>query len=283
MDDDAVLIYSRVMRTETAETATAPHRPIVVSTPSELATEIVAGRNLLATVIQTEELSSDLEQLLRSIRRHFPILPVLFVTDSELPAEIDGQYSHISGSLDPEQLGTILRTRLSELATRDRRRYNRYDWPLKGRIVAGYTSGSGDQEGTGRAPMGIPGPGGPAGPEKNEEPHFLIRSLSAGGAFLEQRDAMPTPGTKIVLQVCFQDSSFTSECHVLERRMASSNLPPGQGVQFTSLSERGREIIDRIVSDALMTTLFDPNAEPDVPSLGCEDMELSLTPEFTLD
>ncbi len=94
---------------------------------------------------------------------------------------------------------------------------------------------------------------------------------------------MPTPGTNITLQVCFQDSSFTSECHVLERRMASSNLPPGQGVQFTSLSERGREIIDRIVSDALMTILFDPNAEPEIPSLGCEDMEISLTPEFTLD
>ncbi len=94
---------------------------------------------------------------------------------------------------------------------------------------------------------------------------------------------MPTPGTDITLRVCFQDSSFTSECHVLERRMASSNLPPGQGVQFTSLSDRAREIIDRIVSDALMTILFDPNAEPDVPSLGDDDLEMSLTPEFTLD
>lgn len=263
MDDDAVLIYSRVMRTDTAESATAPYRPIVVSTPGELATEIVAGRNLLATVIQTEELPSDLEQLLRSIRRHFPILPVLFVTDAELPIEIDGQYSHIPGSLGPDELSATLRTRLSELATRDRRRYNRYDWPLKGSILS----------------SGAPG----AGIAENEKPQFLIRSLSAGGAFLEHRDGMPTPGTDITLRVCFQDSSFTSECHVLERRMASSNLPPGQGVQFTSLSDQGREIIDRIVSDALMTILFDPNAEPDVPSLGGEDLEMSLTPEFTLD
>ncbi len=273
MDDDAVLIYSRVMRIETAETATAPYRPIVVSTPGELATEIVAGRNLIAAVIQTEELPSDLEQLLRSIRRHFPILPVLFVTDSDLPAEIDGQYSHISGSLDSEELSATLGARLSELATRDRRRYNRYDWPLKGSIAASDTSGSGD----------TPGTGVPAETAANEETQFRIRSLSAGGAFLEQRDGMPPPGTGIILRVCFQDSSFTSECHVLERRMASSNLPPGQGVQFTSLSDRGREIIDRIVSDALMNTLFDPDAEPEVPSLGCEELEMALTPEFTLD
>ena len=267
MDDDAVLIYSRVMRTDTAESATAPYRPIVVSTPGELATEIVAGRNLLAAVIQTEELPSDLEQLLRSIRRHFPILPVLFVTDSDLPAEIDGQYSHISGSLGSEELSETLKTRLSELATRDRRRYNRYDWPLKGSILA----------------SGSPRTGAPAATADDEASQFRIRSLSAGGAFLEQRDGMPTPGTDITLRVCFQDSSFTSECHVLERRMASSNLPPGQGVQFTSLSDRAREIIDRIVSDALMTILFDPNAEPDVPSLGDDDLEMSLTPEFTLD
>lgn len=265
--DDAVLIYSRVMRTDTAESATAPYWPIVVSTPGELATEIVAGRNLLAAVIQTEELPADLEQLLRSIRRHFPILPVLFVTDSDLPAEIDGQYSHISGSLGSEELSETLRTRLSELATRDRRRYNRYDWPLKGNILA----------------SGSRGTGAPAGTADDGESQFRIRSLSAGGAFLEQRDGMPTPGTDITLRVCFQDSSFTSECHVLERRMASSTLPPGQGVQFTSLSDRAREIIDHIVSDALMTILFDPNAEPDVPSLGDEDLKMSLTPEFTLD
>lgn len=273
MDDDAVLIYSRVMRTETAESATAPYRSIVVSTPGELANEVVAGRNLIAAVIQTEELPSDLEQLLRSIRRHFPILPVLFVTDSELPVEIDGQYSHIPGSLGPEELSATLRSRLSELATRDRRRFNRYDWPLKGSIVAGGTSGSGHS----------PGDRGAEATAQNDGAQFLIRSLSAGGAFLEQRDGMPTPGSDITLRVCFQDSSFTSECHVLERRMASSNLPPGQGVQFTSLSERAQEIIDRIVSDALMTILFDPNAEPEVPSLGGEDLEMSLSSEFTLD
>ncbi|NBF39308.1 MAG: hypothetical protein GVY14_02730 [Spirochaetes bacterium] len=276
MDNDAVLIYSRVMRTETAESATDPYRAIVVSTPGELATEIVAGRNLLAAVIQTEDLPADLEQLLRSIRRHFPILPVLFVTDSDLPAEIDGQYSHISGSLGSEELSETLRSRLSELATRDRRRYNRYDWPLKGSILASGSPGTGDSVGSG-------GTRAPAGTADDDASQFRIRSLSAGGAFLEQRDGMPTPGTDITLRVCFQDSSFTSECHVLERRMASSNLPPGQGVQFTSLSDRGREIIDRIVSDALMTILFDPNAEPDVPSLGDDDLEMSLTPEFTLD
>jgi hypothetical protein len=255
MHMDSVLIYSRVVRQETAESATKPYRPIVVSSSDALAREIVSGRNLLAVIVQIEELPEELEQLLRSIRRHFPILPVLFVTDAELPTEIDGDYAHISSSLEEGALTARLRERLADIATKDRRRYNRYDWPLTGSI-----SGESSDEGT----------------------PFRIRSLSAGGAFLEQRSGMPEPGSTVTLRVYFQDCSFTTACHVLERRMASSNLPPGQGVQFTSLSEEARTIIDRIVRDALMTILLDPTAEPEVPTLGDEDFGLSLAPEFTL-
>lgn len=258
MPTDSVLIYSRIMHQDTAEAATQPYRPIIVSSTPALAREVVAGRDLLAVVVQVDELAEDLEQLLRSIRRHFPILPVLFVTDTDLPAEINGEYAHISSSLTAGELTARLRERLAEIATRDRRRYNRYDWPLTGSML------------------------GPEGEPQNETP-FRIRSLSAGGAFLEQRAGMPQPGSTVTLRVCFQDSSFTSECHVLERRMASSNLPPGQGVQFTSLSDQAQAVIDRIVSDALMTILLDPTAEPDVPTLGEEDFAMSLTPEFTLD
>jgi hypothetical protein len=266
MHDDSVLIYSRLMRHDEAEDATRPYRPVMATAPTELAREVASGRNLHAVVVQIDELSPELERLLRSIRRHFPVLPIVFVTDAEIPRAIDAGYSHISNSQDEEQKREALRIRLGEIARRDRRQYTRYDWPLTGSIV---------REGAGEPPSaGVPAPG---------EPRFRICSLSAGGAFLEHRDGMPEAGSEITLRVCFQDSSFVTRCRVLERRMASSNLPPGQGVQFTSLSDKAREIIDRIIADALMTILLDPTAEPEVPTLGGEDLEMSLAPEFNLD
>ena len=198
--------------------------------------------------------------MLRSVRRHFPVLPLLFVTDAELPPEIDGEYGALSGGLAENDLVSALRSRLNDLARRDRRRYHRYDWPLTGAIVAGPEGGGPETRGT-----------------------YNIRSISAGGAFLEQRDAMPDPGTSVKLRVYFQGSYFETTCNVLDRRMASSHLPPGQGVQFTSLSEKGREIVDAVVRDALMTILLDPTSEPEVPSLDEEEMEMSLAPEFTIE
>ncbi|MFP4231747.1 MAG: PilZ domain-containing protein, partial [Spirochaetaceae bacterium] len=106
------------------------------------------------------------------------------------------------------------------------------------------------------------------------------RSLSAGGAFLEHRDPMPEPGTEIELIVHFHGSSFVSHCRVLERRMASSNLPPGQGLAFTALSEYARRILDQLVGDALVRALTEPDPEPSVPTIGEEEFELSLAPEF---
>jgi hypothetical protein len=231
----------------------------MATNPNALAREIVAGRNLFAVVLQISELDAELEQLLRSVRRHFPVLPLLFVTDAELPPEIDGEYAALSASLAEADLVSALRSRLAELARKDRRRYHRYDWPLTGAIVA-------EAEEVGPEPEGT----------------FNIRSISAGGAFLEQRDGMPEPGTSIKLRVHFQGAYFETTCNVLDRRMASSHLPPGQGVQFTSLSQKGRDIVDAVVKDALMTILLDPTAEPDVPSLDEEEMELSLAPEFTI-
>lgn len=260
MSDETVLIFSERMTADTAREAAQPHRPIVVSHPNALAREIAAGRDLLAVVVHIAELPPRLEGLLRSIRHHFPILPVVFVTDIDIPGDIDGRYERIPDGMSNTDLTATLRSRLGELATRDRRRYHRYDWPLTGSVIA--------------PPQHATGP---------QETPFRIRSLSAGGAFLEQQPGMPDPGTDIILRVCFQDSSFSTDCHVLERRMASSNLPPGQGVQFTSLSDAARELIDRIVSDALMKILLDPGAEPEVPTIGDEDLEMSMLPEFTLD
>lgn len=260
MNDDTVLIFSERITADIAEDATRPYRPVVVSDPNALAREIAAGRDILAVVIHIAELSARLEGLLRSIRHHFPVLPVVFVTDINVPADIDGRYERIPDGMSTTELAATLRSRLGDLATRDRRRYHRYDWPLTGSVIAPPEQATGPQE-----------------------TPFRIRSLSAGGAFLEQQPGMPEPGTDIILRVCFQDSSFSTDCHVLERRMASSNLPPGQGVQFTSLSDAARELIDRIVSDALMTILLDPGAEPEVPTIGDDDLEMSMLPEFTLD
>lgn len=253
MSDETVLFYSRLLTQAQAEEAVSPAAAHVVSAPASLAREIVSGRKLSALVVQLEALDEEFERLLRSVRRHFPLLPVVLMTDGRLPPDINGAYHRLPGYLEGEQLASALRAELETFSSRERRKYPRYDWPLIGDVLS-------DEEGR----------------------TFNIRSISAGGAFLEQRAGMPEAGTDVMLRVHFQGSSFTTQCHTLERRMASSNLPPGQGVRFNTLSEKGREIVDRVVRDALMEILLDPDSEPDVPTLDPDTMEMSLAPEFTL-
>jgi hypothetical protein len=45
-------------------------------------------------------------------------------------------------------------------------------------------------------------------------------------------------------------------------------------VRFTELSEDSMLLIDRIIQDALVQTLMEPEGEPEVPTLGEEDLSI---------
>ncbi len=105
---------------------------------------------------------------------------------------------------------------------------------------------------------------------------YKIRSFGAGGAFLESERGCPVPGTQGQIRIEFQNFQMITDCEFLDPRSTSSNLPFGFGVRFLNLGSESERKIDAIVKDALFQILIQPEKEPDVPSLGEEE----LTPDF---
>ena len=78
-----------------------------------------------------------------------------------------------------------------------------------------------------------------------------------------------------ILRISFQNSRLVTRCEVLDPRQASSKLPSGFAVRFSTLSDDSAKLIDRIVQDALLQTLLQPENEPAIPTLGEEDLSIS--------
>jgi len=139
---------------------------------------------------------------------------------------------------------TELSARISSLQRRERREKPRFDWPLQGSLS-------------------LPG----AEPEP-----YDLRALSSSGAFLQCEGPCPPAGSRGRLRVRFQNFSLETTCQVLDTRRASSRLPVGFGVRFTDLGAEAQAILDRIVRDALVQAILEPESEPALPSLGEEEL-----------
>jgi hypothetical protein len=98
--------------------------------------------------------------------------------------------------------------------------------------------------------------------------------LSADGAFLESPTDAPARSSAGILRISFQNSRMMTKCEVLDRRAPSLRLPAGFAVRFTELGEDSMHLINRIIQDALMQTLLEPDSEPEIPSLGDEDLSI---------
>jgi hypothetical protein len=153
-----------------------------------------------------------------------------------------------SDELDTERFQACL----GERAQENRRKYHRFEWPLHAELTHDGTT--------------------------NE---YRVRSISAGGAYLESMRAGPEAKTQATITVRFQNFVMTTECTVIGARMPSSNLPPGFAVQFEALSETARATIDSIVKDALLDSLLNPGQEPETPSLDA-DADAFEDPSFSL-
>ena len=137
-----------------------------------------------------------------------------------------------------------LAARIAPLHRLERRGKPRFDWPLRG-----YLSLTGAQEEA-----------------------YDLRALSASGAFLQCPGPCPQAGSRGRLRVLFQNFSLQTGYEVLDTRRASSNLPDGFGVRFTDLSDEARSRLERIVRDALVRALLEPESEPQLPSLGDDEL-----------
>ncbi len=137
-----------------------------------------------------------------------------------------------------------LGARISSLERRERREKPRFDWPLQGSLSL---------------------PGAQAEP-------YELRALSSGGAFLRCEGPCPRAGGRGRLRVRFGNFSLETACEVLDTRTASSRLPDGFAVRFTDLGGQTQALLDRIVRDALVQAILEPENEPALPSLDAEEL-----------
>jgi len=244
---ERIVIYTDTLEVETIKPALGDVEILRVASATELARAIVERNRVIALIIEKAYIDETFQRLLSSIKKSFPILRICLISDSAAqrdsndPATID-----CSIPSDGERLVEELKTFLSGIDVTERRDRPRFDWPLRGSLSA----------------------------DGNSWQTHNLWALSADGAFLESTADAPSKASKATLKVSFQNSRMVTECEVLDRRPPSLRLPAGFAVRFTRLSEDSIGLIERIVQDALVQTLLEPGSEPEIPTLGEEDLSI---------
>jgi hypothetical protein len=244
---ERVVVYTETLEVETITPALQDYEILRVASITELARAIVERNRVVALIAEKVQIDESFQRLLSSIKKSFPILQICVIgdfqpgPDSSAPAVVD-----CSISADRDRLAEELKTFLADIDVTDRRDRPRFDWPLQGRL---------SMDG------------------KRWQAHNLW-ALSADGAFLESAVDAPSRGSRATLKVSFQNSRMVTECEVLDRRPPSLRLPAGFAVRFIQLNEDSSGLIDRIIQDALVQTLLEPDYEPEIPTLGEEDLSI---------
>ena len=211
----------------------------------DLCYKIVNDEDIYGVVVEMDKIDEENKEFIVSLHRHFPLLSIGAVS----PVEVTGEnVKWIDRGESDEELSKRLCSFVNESLDRNRREHHRFDW-----ILNAYLDG-----------------------EQKEDSKYRVRSLSAGGAFLESSQRFPEPGTVTTIRITFQNFQMFAECEILDRRNASSNLPFGFGIRFINIQQKTRDMINRMVNDAVFQILIEPELEPEVPAL----FEEELTPDF---
>lgn len=244
---ERIVIYTDALEVKTIAPALGDYEILRVASTTELARAIVERSRVTALIIEKAGIDESFQRLLSSIKKSFPILRICLIADpaarqdSTDPATID-----CSIPSEGKRLVEELKTFLSNIDETERRDRPRFDWPLQGHLST----------------------------DGNSWQTYNLWALSADGAFLESPVDAPTHGSRVALKVSFQNSRMVTECEVLDRRPPSLRLPAGFAVRFIQLNEDSIGLIDRIIQDALVQTLLEPDSEPEVPTLGEEDLSI---------
>lgn len=238
-----IIVYCQTLDPAVLAPALGGYELLPIAGMTELVEAVVREPNLRGVLFQQEELGAEDRAFLASLKKSFPILALAVVT-GKAAAGLPAGAAAIDAGREAESLIEAVSGFAASIRLSNRREHQRFDWPLQGALSA-------------------------AGQQWQS---FPIRSLSAGGAFLVCPAGCPAPDTEGSLRILFQDFQIRTRCRVLDPRQASSNLPAGFGVRFTELSDRGRQLIDRIVHDALVEALLAPDSEPGPPSLDEDEL-----------
>ncbi len=219
-----------------------------VATQEELASTIVGGSDISLVLIHLEEISGPWEGFLSSLRKTFTLLESCLLLPPGRAKKLPG-YDVIE--FNEETLIDDVKSHLASLARKNRRRHQRFDWPLTGHLIIPRQS---DAEGN------------PVVPDKIDE-KFRVGSISSTGAFLESDSFSPRPDIEGTIMISFHDFKVLTGCRVVGGRRASEGRSPGFGIEYTDLTTTSQAIIDEMVQDELLRRLINPDKPPRPPSL----------------
>jgi hypothetical protein len=219
---------------------------ISVHSLHDLAVRLVNEQDVRVVIVQ-HPMTEELRGLLPALKRSFPRLDVVVITENA-EEKIPPGILRLDGRMDVQELCVIFHG-VCGIIEREQRDKARFDWPLKGHV-----SLDGDTWET-----------------------LSVRSLSASGALLQCEGSLAESGTVAELRLEFQNSILRTRCEILDARPPTASLPRGFGVRFIGLPHATVRSIDTIVRDALLTTLLQPGAEPAMPTLANGDSALGTS------
>ncbi len=220
------------------------------SSKAELARMIVEIDDLKILIIDIKEKTGIYKSFFHSLAKSFPLLKVVLITENTIN-DCPSDFTQLHRDKINDKLKPVIEDTELTSSGKERRKFNRFDWPLKGYLLQ---------------------------KDKHWEP-CNVRSMSASGAFLESIESPPRTGSRFLIRIDFQDFRVLTNCEILDSRNASSNLPAGFGVRFTDLTQASALVIDQIVEDALINALLSPESKPEIPSIGNEEL---LTASFDM-
>jgi hypothetical protein len=242
-----IVVYTDTLDVETIAPALKGYEIVHAPSTVGLARAIVEQSRVIGLVIEKPQIDESIRPLLSSIKMTFPILQICLIVDSESEADsVDPAAVDCTITARGKQLIKQLKTFIDGIDVTERRDHLRFDWPLQGSLSVD---------------------------DRKWQTHKLW-AISADGAFLESQGDTPPQGSSVTLRISFQNSRMVTKCQVLDRRPPSARLPAGFAVRFTEMSEDSMLLMDRIIQDALVQTLMEPEGEPEIPTLGEEDLSI---------
>jgi hypothetical protein len=241
-----IVVYPQSITPEVITSAFPAHEPLLVHSKSECAEALVSEAAIDCLIVQRDAYGPEYQSFFSSIKLHFPFLEIVLIAPVGPTSPPDGCH-FIDGSAGQAELSGMIAAFSKAPRMADQRHGIRFDWPLRGQLVA-----------------------------DGKEASCKVRAFSSSGAFLETDAAFQT-GSAATLTVEFLNSRMTVSCENIRRQEARTGEPAGYGVRFFDLSGQARELSERIVRDAVIQALLFPEQEISVPTLTGEDL---LIPGF---
>ena len=239
---DKVIVYSQHLSLDSIENTEI----VNIRTKEKLAKALVSEENIRCLVIDIPEISEDHISFFASVKTNFPLLEGIVLTpDTD---RIIRGYRKADRN-NPDYTSQIEEF-IKNAQNRNKRAGNRFSWPL----TAWFSSDDIDWQ------------------------ELEIFSVSSGGAYLKTETIMPVWGSHANVKIIFANFSLETSCEIVDSESRSSNYPFGFGIRFLSVSEEGKVILNKLINDAVIRILLEPDSEPEIPSLGGGE----LAPDFTI-